>query len=247
MQMQKALDDILCQRYPILYAARNDNAQSTAMCWGFQVGDGWFGIIDALSEALLALAHADGDPCPVAQQVKQKFGSLRFHIDAPNKYRVALELAEELSRRVCEVSGGPGRLCRVDGRELVTLAPGVRLSRKGVYREIAALPADVEPVMGQIDIPPLAFSLDEMLSWRTDVLSGPVDIPAGWYDLTDAVLHVRQRGGGEWSKSARICRIWRDKSGLRLDWTESSPGSRALSEAASAFSRRIDPLSGRLT
>ncbi len=243
MQMQKALDDLLCQRYPALYAARDDNAQSTAMCWGFQVGDGWFGIIDALSEALMALAHADGAPCPVAQQVKQKFGSLRFHVDAPNKYRSALELAEELSRRVCEVSGGPGRLCRVDGRELVTLAPGVRLFRNGVQRVIAALPADVEPVMGQTEIPPLAFSLDEMLRRRTDVLSGPVDIPAGWYDLTDAVLHVTQ----SWSRLARICHIWRDKSGLQLNWTESSSGSRALSETASALSRRIDPLSGRLT
>ena len=81
-------------------------------------------IIDALSDVLSIRAKVDGRPCREARQVKQKFGSLRFYLDAANEDRTAVDVAEEMSRRVCEVSGRPGRLCRIGGRQFATRAPG---------------------------------------------------------------------------------------------------------------------------
>lgn len=65
--MRQALDDLLCRRYPVLYAGRRGDVQSTAMGRGFEIGDGWFGIVDALSEVLSIRAKGDGSPCPEAK------------------------------------------------------------------------------------------------------------------------------------------------------------------------------------
>ena len=67
MQMSQRLDDLLWQRYPALYADRHVDKHLTAMCWGFELGDGWFAIVDALSEVLTVQARAAGVPCPVAR------------------------------------------------------------------------------------------------------------------------------------------------------------------------------------
>ncbi len=249
MQMRQALDDLLCQRYPALYAGRHGDTQVTAMGYGFEIGDGWFGIIDALSEVLLTRARVERCPCPEARQVKQKFGSLRFHVDAPDKDCGAIDLAEEMSRRVCEVSGRPGRLCRIGEREFATLAPGVELPRKGPGRAVTVVDVGVDSVTREMDIPPLGFSLDDMAKWRADVLAGPVDVPTGWHDLADAILRVMQRktdSPGDRGRRAGVQRIWRDDAGLRLDWTEGGSETRDLSAMAAALSRRIDPLSGTM-
>lgn len=46
--MNAELDKKLVQKYPKLFAQRNLPMSQTAMCWGFQHGDGWFHIIDNL-------------------------------------------------------------------------------------------------------------------------------------------------------------------------------------------------------
>jgi hypothetical protein len=40
--MRKELDDLLCQRYPLIFSERNMSMKETCMCWGFSCGDGWF-------------------------------------------------------------------------------------------------------------------------------------------------------------------------------------------------------------
>lgn len=50
--MKKENDLRLVTKFPLLYADRNGCKQSTAMCWGFSCGDGWFDIIWELSEKL---------------------------------------------------------------------------------------------------------------------------------------------------------------------------------------------------
>lgn len=242
MQMTQALDDLLCQRYPALYADRHGDKQSTAMCWGFEHGDGWFAIVDALSETLTAQAIAASAPCPAAQQVKQKAGSLRFRIEVPTPGRHAIALAEEMSRRVCEVSGRPGRLSCFGRRRLATLAPG---EEPGGSQKATVIAAETNPLTGKMDVPPLAFRLDDMAQWRADVLAGPVEIPAGWRDLADAVLHVVQQEGQQ-HKPASIRHIWRDETGMQLRWMDDGTALAGLSAMASALSHRIDPVSGAL-
>lgn len=47
----------------------------------------------------------------VAQQVKEKFGSLRFYIKGGNDFAFgAIALAESLSSKICDVCGNPGKL-----------------------------------------------------------------------------------------------------------------------------------------
>ena len=245
MQMTQALDDLLCQRYPALYADRHGDKQSTAMCWGFELGDGWFAIVDVLSEVLTLQAKAGGVPCPVAKQAKHKFGSLRFHVEVPATGRQAIALAEEMSRRVCEVSGRPGRLSCFGRRRLATLAPGVEPGSVLGGQEVMVVATEADSLTGKMDVPPLAFGLDDMARWRADVLAGPVEVPVGWRDLADALLHVVQRDRVE-AKSASIRYIWQGETGMRVDWAEDGPALEGLSAMASALSRRIDPASGAM-
>jgi len=46
--MREELDKLLCEKYPLLFKDRNADMRTTAMCWGFAHGDGWFNIIDVL-------------------------------------------------------------------------------------------------------------------------------------------------------------------------------------------------------
>lgn len=46
--MNSELDQQLCERYPKIFKNRYEDMRTTAMCWGFDCGDGWFNIIDAL-------------------------------------------------------------------------------------------------------------------------------------------------------------------------------------------------------
>jgi hypothetical protein len=46
--MKKDLDEMLCAAYPQLFVNRHADMQTTAMCWGFECGDGWYNIINNL-------------------------------------------------------------------------------------------------------------------------------------------------------------------------------------------------------
>ena len=46
--MRKELDEKLCEKYPLIFKNRHADMTETAMCWGFECGDGWFNIIDVL-------------------------------------------------------------------------------------------------------------------------------------------------------------------------------------------------------
>ena len=46
--MKSELDKQLCERYPKIFADRYADMTTTAMCWGFDCGDGWFNLLDQL-------------------------------------------------------------------------------------------------------------------------------------------------------------------------------------------------------
>ena len=50
--MNKELDDKLCAKYPKIFADRHTDMKSTAMCWGFECGNGWYILIDKLCSHL---------------------------------------------------------------------------------------------------------------------------------------------------------------------------------------------------
>ena len=72
--MTEELDEKLCADIPEIFRDRH----ATAMCWGFP-GDGWEPIIRQCCERLMYIAKLEGVEPPVATQVKEKFGTLRFY------------------------------------------------------------------------------------------------------------------------------------------------------------------------
>ena len=59
--MRKELDERLCKKYPKIFRQRHRPMTETCMCWGFECGDGWYNIINALC------------------------GMIQWHIDQKNK------------------------------------------------------------------------------------------------------------------------------------------------------------------
>lgn len=114
--MSPELDAALCEKYPKLFTRRNLPMTQTSMCWGFQCGDGWYTLIDVLCSELQHQTDDDGAPQLEAQQVKEKYGELRFTVSVGgNEVQHALiDMARSLSLRTCEKCGAPGKL-RTDG------------------------------------------------------------------------------------------------------------------------------------
>lgn len=80
------------------------------MFWGMSHGDGWYGIIDEIGEQLIKLGTEDK---VIADQVKEKFGGLRFYYhvmgglskDIYKKIDDIINEAEEESYKTCESCG----------------------------------------------------------------------------------------------------------------------------------------------
>ena len=70
--MKEELAQQLYDKYPSLY---RDNETNKVIC-GIACDDGWYLLIDVLSDLLVSRSVE-----LKADQVKQKFGSLRFYID----------------------------------------------------------------------------------------------------------------------------------------------------------------------
>jgi hypothetical protein len=105
--MTPALDARLVAEFPRLYRNRNASMLATCMCWGFDCGDGWFDLLHRLSAKLEAAGVT-------ADQVKEKYGTLRFYFSAPaetyDAAEAAVDEAERESERTCEVCGRPGKI-----------------------------------------------------------------------------------------------------------------------------------------
>jgi hypothetical protein len=50
--MKQELDELLVKKYPRIFRDRYGSMMTTAMCWGFEHGDGWFNIIDLACAAI---------------------------------------------------------------------------------------------------------------------------------------------------------------------------------------------------
>lgn len=111
--MRDELDKQLCEKYPKIFADRYKPAHETAMCWGFECGDGWYDLIDTLCAEIQW--HLDKNAKPdtpqfVAMQVKEKFGGLRFYgHGGDEKIRAFIWFAESMSNKICETCGAPGK------------------------------------------------------------------------------------------------------------------------------------------
>ena len=136
--MKQELDKLLCERYPKMMVNRNKDMKETCMCWGFECGDGWFNILDQLMGNIQH--HIDWNlrqrqvavdynskaspesvrkvpelvPQVTLDQVKEKFGTLRFYYTGGDNYIDGMvRMAESMSGVICEGCGNVGE--RRDG------------------------------------------------------------------------------------------------------------------------------------
>ena len=108
--MKEELDKQLCEKYPKLLADRHKPMTETAMCWGFDVGDGWYDLIDILCGSIQNYIDNNNIPQITVSQVKEKFGTLRFYTNGSNDLITGMIwMAERMSSRVCETCGKPGK------------------------------------------------------------------------------------------------------------------------------------------
>jgi hypothetical protein len=109
--MSPELDKLLCERYPKIFADRHRSISESCMGWGFSCGDGWFDVIDVLCERLQFEVEHNNAPQPVAVQVKEKLGRLRFYAQPTSEAQSGMiEMAQALSARICEVCAQPGQV-----------------------------------------------------------------------------------------------------------------------------------------
>ncbi len=121
----------LLEKYPGLYQQYHLPENQTCMCWGFDCDDGWFHIIDKLSEEITKIA-----PNVQASQVKEKFGALRFYIDGIDTDTTILDdvyslinNAEDASYRTCETCGSTENVTQTKGW-ITSLCELCKISKK---------------------------------------------------------------------------------------------------------------------
>lgn len=176
--MREELDKALCEKYPELFKNRHADPTLTPMAWGFDCGDGWYNLIDALCATItnheqnlesnrqynldyakMREAALEGDwslfnarylgtqlgglknkeankyvdwiqqhkdqllgeippwlqnvepfDRTICEQVKEKFGGLRFyHVNGDEFVMGAIALAEKMSYTICEECGAASK------------------------------------------------------------------------------------------------------------------------------------------
>ena len=90
------------------------------MCWGIETGDGWYDILDHLCRKLTVIQQELGVVIR-ADQVKEKFGTLRFYFTAETSHELWTDIIEDVvdkaeaqSATICEECGSWGRLGHKD-------------------------------------------------------------------------------------------------------------------------------------
>jgi hypothetical protein len=112
---------------------------------GIAVGSGWWLIIEKLCESIQShinwknqqfekYGHGTEIPQVVVEQIKEKFGGLRFYYQGGDEYvNGMVRLAEAWADATCEVCGEPGK--RRSGGWIRTLCDTHEEERQAIIRE----------------------------------------------------------------------------------------------------------------
>ena len=109
----------LFSKYPKIFVTKEDNSRDTPFTfYGFECDDGWYILLDTLCHSIQhhvdwktksSLPEEIEDLQPIAQQVKSKFGGLRFYFSGGDDYISGLvRMAESMSHKICEQCGNLG-------------------------------------------------------------------------------------------------------------------------------------------
>lgn len=104
---------------------------------GIATNEGWWPMIETLCKTIQThIDHNKDCPQVVVEQVKEKFGGLRFYYQGGDEFiHGAVWLAESLSSELCEVCGAPGK--RGGNGYISTLCRVHRAEQESNYNEYA--------------------------------------------------------------------------------------------------------------
>lgn len=109
--MSPELTKQLYDKFPDLFKEKDLPPEQSNMCWGFECSDGWYNIIFTLC-SLIQIHQKSQTPDykpVVVQQVKEKFGTLRFYYYGGDDTVLGMvAYAEAISGMTCEVCGDRG-------------------------------------------------------------------------------------------------------------------------------------------
>src|SRR5574343_2081161 len=97
--MRKELVDQLTSKYPKLLRNMYGDPRKTCLAFGIECGDGWYKILDDLCKAIQAAVDyknrrgEDPNNDVIVDQIKEKFGGLRFYYSGGDD--VIFKLVEE--------------------------------------------------------------------------------------------------------------------------------------------------------
>lgn len=107
--MNKELTIQLQKDFPQIFTDLYESPRETCMAFGVEHGDGWHDLVRKLCEDIMAL---DPGPDFKADQIKEKFGGLRFYAsgypedeEKTKKIWALINEAEAESYKICEECG----------------------------------------------------------------------------------------------------------------------------------------------
>jgi hypothetical protein len=128
--MKEELEKQLVEKYPKIFANVGGDVRQTPMAFGIETGSGWYNILDKLCANIQGYTDATNErrafllddnpynvtipdevPQLVADQVKEKFATLRFYYTGGNdKIDGMVRMAESMSGVTCQTCGNVGRI-----------------------------------------------------------------------------------------------------------------------------------------
>lgn len=97
--MSPELEKQLLEKYPKLF--------TDTPFWGADCGDGWYDLLDNLCGAIASYGNVDDVKI---DQIKEKFGTLRFYVTGGDRMVDGMIwMAEHMSGYICETCGKRGK------------------------------------------------------------------------------------------------------------------------------------------
>lgn len=109
MTSLKTIDII--KEFPAIYGTPPYDPKESALCFGFECGKGWYPLLHKLSKDINDIVVRDNLTDFRVQQVKEKFGTLRFYTNygTDEIYKLISDTEKE-SAITCEQCGAPATL-----------------------------------------------------------------------------------------------------------------------------------------
>jgi len=107
----------LKEKYPKILKDWGCDPRTSCMAFGIEVNSGWYDLLDNLMHDLQWNTDKNGYPQVIAEQIKEKYGTLRFYYTYEAKnvdprhdgvIEGMIDFAETMSGKICEQCGDKG-------------------------------------------------------------------------------------------------------------------------------------------